>query len=186
VAVSPETITFRHLEESDLEMLAEWLRRPHVAEWWAPDEPRPSVAELRGDYIGNTDGTIAYIAYLGEEPIGFVQSYVVSGSGGGWWEEVTDPGVRGIDQFLADGSRLGQGLGSRMVRAFARRLLAQPGVTRIQTDPDPANRRAVRCYEKAGFTAIREIVTPDGPALLMWMDPAQLSRRAERPLGVTT
>ena len=28
----------------------------------------------------------------------------------GWWEEETDPGVRGIDQSLANASQLGKGL----------------------------------------------------------------------------
>jgi aminoglycoside 6'-N-acetyltransferase len=35
------------------------------------------------------------------------------------------------------------------------------------TDPDPANARAVRAYEKAGFLRDRIVHTPDGPALLM-------------------
>ena len=33
---------------------------------------------------------------LNGEPIGYAQSYVALGSGDGWWEEETDPGVRGI------------------------------------------------------------------------------------------
>jgi aminoglycoside 6'-N-acetyltransferase len=35
------------------------------------------------------------------------------------------------------------------------------------TDPDPANSRAVRAYEKSGFEKIRLVDTPDGSALLM-------------------
>ena len=166
-----QAITFRRLEEADLAMLAEWLLRPHVREWWRPpDEPARAVEELREHYILNDDGTRAFIACLREEPVGFVQAYVAMGSGGGWWEDETDPGVRGIDQFLAHGDRLGQGIGTRMVRAFTQKLLAEPGVTRIQTDPDPTNKRAIRCYEKAGFRAVRTIETPDGPALYMVQD----------------
>ncbi len=91
---------------------------------------------------------------------------------GGWWEDETDPGVRGIDQFLADGARLGQGLGTRMVSAFVRRLFEDREVTRVQTDPDPHNARAIRCYEKVGFRALREVATPAGRALLMVVDRA--------------
>ena len=107
------------------------------------------------------------IALIGDEPIGFVQSYVVKGCGDGWWEDETDPGAVGIDQFLCDGRRLGQGLGTKMVRAFVEKILAEPGVTKVQTDPSPANARAIRCYEKAGFRRLATVTTLDGPALLM-------------------
>jgi aminoglycoside 6'-N-acetyltransferase-1b len=46
-------------------------------------------------------------------------------------------------------------------------LFDDPRVTKVQTDPAPANLRAIRCYEKAGFRRVGEIVTPDGPALYM-------------------
>jgi len=47
--------------------------------------------------------------------------------------------------------------------------LAQ-GAPRIVTDPDPANARAIRAYEKAGFRKMGMVDTPDGPALLMARD----------------
>jgi aminoglycoside 6'-N-acetyltransferase len=40
----------------------------------------------------------------------------------------------------------------------------------VVTDPDPANARAVRAYEKAGFEKARLVDTPDGRALLMVHD----------------
>ena len=58
----------------------------------------------------------------------------------------------GIDLFLADAGRLNQGLGTEMVRQFVARLFEDPRVTRVQTDPSPDNPRAIRCYEKAGFS----------------------------------
>ena len=85
------------------------------------------------------------------KPIGYAQSYVALGSGDGWWEEETDPGVRGIDQSLANASTTGQRLGSKLVRALVELLFNDPEVTKIQTDPSPSNLRAIRCYEKAGF-----------------------------------
>ena len=157
---------FVPLVEEHLAILHEWLRRPHVAQWWTPT---PSIAELRNDYLSQTadHGTRAYIALLGSEPLGFIQSYVVMGSGDGWWPNETDPGARGIDQFLAEGNRLGRGFGSRMVRSFVLCLFADPHVTVIQTDPHPSNHRAIRCYMRAGFNVIGPVTTPDGEALLM-------------------
>ena len=39
------------------------------------------------------------------------------------------------------------------------------------TDPEPANRRAIRAYAKAGFQSERLVDTPDGKALLMMRNP---------------
>jgi RimJ/RimL family protein N-acetyltransferase len=163
---------FSLVSEQDLAMLRDWLLRPHVAEWWGTAD---SIEVLREDYvqgIGAPNATRAYIALLASRPIGFIQSYVVRGSGGGWWEDEEDPGARGIDQFLANTEQLGQGIGSSMIRAFLDHLFSDSTVTVVQTDPDPKNERAIRCCTRAGFCRVREVVTPDGPALLM---------RCERP-----
>ena len=173
VATPTESVTFRVMREDDIALLHDWLQRPHVAEWWGRDHVAPSLSETRAKYLPRVlerQAVCPYIALLEERPIGWTQSYVALGIGGGWWEEETDPGVRGIDQFLCDARTLGQGLGTRMVTAFVSLLFADPAVTRIQTDPDPENIRAIRCYEKSGFHAVRRLVTPDGPALLMAQD----------------
>ncbi|MEO8379375.1 MAG: GNAT family N-acetyltransferase [Acidobacteriota bacterium] len=164
------TITFRPLTRGDLPLLCEWLGRPHVVEWWGS---APSLAEVESEYGPLTEAgssTLGFIAFLEGRPMGFIQSYVVLGSGDGWWEGETDPGARGIDQFLADGAHLGRGLGSAMVRAFVQRLFLDPAVTRVQTDPSPENDRAIRSYSRAGFQPREVVETPDGPALLMFCE----------------
>lgn len=160
-------IEFLPLDENRVHLLASWLRRPHVAEWWGTAD---TAEALRDDYLvnpGDPPLVRGYIATLDGRPLGFIQSYVVKGAGGGWWEDETDPGARGIDQFLAEASDLGKGLGTLMVRTFVERLFADPAVTKVQTDPDPRNARAIRSYEKAGFRRLRVVDTPNGPALLM-------------------
>jgi RimJ/RimL family protein N-acetyltransferase len=157
------------LSASDLPMLHEWLRRPHVAQWWPPPPSYAATVEEFREHLDPDHSTRGYVALYQGQPAGFIQSYHVLGAGDGWWEDETDPGARGIDQFLANEDQLGRGLGSAMVVAFVDRLFADPGVTRVQTDPSPDNRRAIRAYEKAGFRLERELTTPDGPALLMTM-----------------
>src|SRR5690606_12070893 len=88
-------------------------------------------------------------------------------AGDGWWADETDPGVRGIDQSIADPDLLNKGLGTILVRTLVERLFRDPLVSKIQTDPAPTNLRAIRCYQKAGFRIVRNIVTPDGPAVYM-------------------
>lgn len=174
--------TFRRVTDADIAMLHQWISRPHVAAWWDSPVTLDDVADEYGE--ATCDPKVRpFIAHLGGEPVGFIQVYGVLGAGDGWWPDETDPGARGIDQFLADGTRLDRGLGTAMVRAFVAQIFADPAVTRVQVDPQPLNARAIRCYEKAGFRRLGEIRTPDGAALLMvceradWPGPAdQLCR----------
>ncbi len=163
--------SFRQMQYTDIPLFLEWSSRPHVSEWWGDPPPLPEIETWCGPAAG--DGPeVRYLALLnGAEPVGFIQTYsAVEGHGDGWWLEEHDPGVRGIDLFLANVEQLDRGLGTAMIRAFVARLFGDPSVTRIQCDPAPLNHRAIRCYEKAGFRAVGEVMTPDGPALLMYCD----------------
>jgi AacA4 family aminoglycoside N(6')-acetyltransferase len=166
-------VTLRPLEEQDLPMLFDWLNRPHIVEWWGGESERPTLAQVYATYMPNVlakENVTPYIAMLGSDPIGYAQSYIAKGSGDGWWEDETDPGVRGIDQSIALAELLGKGLGTKLVQALVEILFQDPSVTKIQTDPAPTNLRAIRCYQKAGFHRVRDIITPDGPAVYMLRD----------------
>jgi AacA4 family aminoglycoside N(6')-acetyltransferase len=161
------------MTEQDLPLLHDWLQQPHIVEWWGGEAQRPTLAQTRERYLPSAlaaERVTPYIAMQGDAPIGYAQSYVALGAGDGWWEEETDPGVRGIDQSLGRPELLGRGLGTQLVTALVERLFADAAVSRVQTDPSPANLRAIRCYEKAGFRRLRTIVTPDGTAEYMVRD----------------
>ena len=163
-------VTLRLMTEHDLPMLHDWLIRPHIVEWWGGEEERPTFDEVVEHYLPRVlaeESVTQYIAMLGEEAFGYAQSYVALGSGDGWWEDETDPGVRGIDQCLANHTQLNKGLGTRLVQALVELLFSDPTVAKLQTDPSPNNHRASRCYEKAGFVQQKVITTPDGPAVYM-------------------
>lgn len=162
------SISLRLMTEQDLPMLHVWLNRPHIVEWWGGE--RPSLEEVRAHYLPRVlldEQVTPYIGMIDNKPFAYAQSYVALGAGDGWWEDETDPGVRGIDQSIADPELLGLGLGTKLVRSLVDLLFTDPRVTKIQTDPNPSNLRAIRCYEKAGFRKVKNIVTPDGPAVYM-------------------
>ena len=173
---SGEAIVFRALAEADLPLLREWLSRPHVSEWW---HPTPTLEQVPGDFLpllappgvlplDAPSGVQQYLACEADEPVAFAQAYrVMAHQAQGWWPGESDPHALGIDQFIGPPDRLGQGLGTRVVRALVAFLFADPRVTSIQADPDPANARAIACYRKAGFREVGRVETPDGPALLM-------------------
>lgn len=168
--------TFRLLTLEDLPLLHEWLNRPHVHEWW---EENVTWDYVRESFTGDIANPMIepMLACLDGEPVGYVQVYRVLGADPQWWQSETDPGARGIDQFLANAAQLNQGLGSRMVREFVASIFADPAVTKVQTDPSPRNGRAIRAYEKAGFRRVGEVQTPDGPALLMLIERAEHGAR---------
>ena len=154
---------FRPMSAADLPLIRRWLGEPHVRAWW--HDPAEQFELVSGD-LGHPD-MAQFIVISGSRPFAYLQCYNLSAWDAGFGPQ--PDGTRGLDQFIGEPDMVGRGHGSTFIRAFADRLLAA-GTPRVVTDPDPANARAIRCYEKAGFRRDREVDTPDGRALLMLRD----------------
>jgi aminoglycoside 6'-N-acetyltransferase len=158
---------FRPVTAGDLPMLAGWLNAGHVRRWW-PD-PAKQLAEIEAALAD--PAVDPFIVSFDGAPLAYLQSYAVHSD---WAREPyrdQPAGTRGIDQFIGEAGMTGLGHGARFVAAICAELLAA-GAPRVVTDPDPATRRAVRAYEKAGFSVLGERLTADGPVLLMARDRA--------------
>ena len=161
---------FRAMSSADLPMVRAWLMQAHVRQWWGdPAEQFGLVSEDLGEPAMDQ-----FIVATAGRPFAYLQCYWQMR----WAEENglgTHPeGTRGIDQFIGEPDMLDCGHGSGLIRQFSEGLLAS-GTSRMITDPDPANARAVRAYEKAGFRRDCEVDTPDGRALLMIRDNPDLA-----------
>jgi aminoglycoside 6'-N-acetyltransferase len=108
------------------------------------------------------------IVELDGRPIAYIQSYDPHLEDDHPYQDQPF-GTLGIDVSIGPPEVVGLGHGSRIVAAFAE-LLFEEGCPRVIIDPDPANRRAIRAYEKAGFTAFGERTSKFGPALMMARD----------------
>jgi len=131
-------IDFRPLTDADFPLLLEWLGRPHVREWW--DDGDDTLAKVAAHYSRDQNDTKRFVAELHGEPIGYFQ-----------YSRLSETDV-GTDQFLADVRRLSKGLGTTCLRAFLKLIAVREQCLRISVDPHPSNHRAIRCYEKCGFT----------------------------------
>jgi aminoglycoside 6'-N-acetyltransferase len=141
----------------DLPMVRAWLAEPEVARWWGdPDELEEGLADAH---------TRLWIVAHGGEPFAYLQDYEPHAWPGHHFAFLP-PGSRGIDQFIGVPAMLGRGHGSAFVRAHVERLFAE-GAPAVGVDPDPSNARAIRAYEKAGFTRGQERDTDWGYCLLM-------------------
>jgi aminoglycoside 6'-N-acetyltransferase len=155
---------FRRMSSADLPLIRRWLATPEVVRWWG--DPSEQYALVSGD-LDHPDMD-QFIVTLDDRPFGYIQSYPLSTWNQGFGAQPI--ATRGIDQFIGEPEMIGRGHGSSFIRQFADTLLRN-GTPRIVTDPDPANIRAVRAYEKAGFREERMVDTPDGRSLLMVSDP---------------
>ncbi|TAL58643.1 MAG: GNAT family N-acetyltransferase [Legionella sp.] len=158
-------ISFKPLEENDLALICCWLDKPHVKEWWNDGLTHDEIKEKYGNRIGDTI-VVPFIVYLDDHPIGFIQYYHADKVGDGWWpDEIA--GTMGIDQFIGEEAYINRGYGTQMIQEFIKMLLQNPDIKKIITDVDHNNSRAIHCYKKVGFQLVKELMTPDGLALLM-------------------
>jgi aminoglycoside 6'-N-acetyltransferase len=153
--------TFRRMTEADLPLLRQWLQTPDAAAWWGEleDEMQNLAADL------HEPGMRLWIVSLDDMPFAFLQDYDPHS----WdWHPFNDlpPGTRGIDQTIGIPEMLGRGHGSAFIAQHVQRLFDE-GAPVVCTDPDPQNARAIRAYEKAGFTRFETRNTEWGDCLLM-------------------
>ena len=159
----PPVYQFRPMSTADLPLVRSWLATPHVAQWWgdAAEQFKLVSEDLEHPAMDQ------FIVLNGARPFGYLQCYDPAA-----WDQPFGPqpsGTRGIDQFIGEPDMVDRGHGSAFIRTFIDGLMAA-GMPRMLTDPAPANTRAIRAYEKAGFCADRVVDTPDGRALLMVRD----------------
>jgi aminoglycoside 6'-N-acetyltransferase len=143
------SIDFRPLAAEDLPLVDDWLRRPHVERWWYPDET--TIPETL-DAIEGRDPSDHYLILLDDRPVGMIQTYLVSDYPE--WDEIlhVGAGVAGVDLFIGEEERIGQGLGVEILRAFVRDIVfARPKTHACVAGVEPGNTRSLRAFEKAGF-----------------------------------
>ncbi len=157
----PCPYAFRVMSEDDLPLVGGWLAMPHVVEWWPAGAKQ--LERIRA-HIGDPAIDV-FIVTADDRPIGYLQCYDPAAEADHPFRD-QPAGTRGIDQFTGEHDMIERGHGPALTRAFVAKLFAA-GTPRVITDPDPANRRAVRAYEKAGFRAERLVETPWGRTLLM-------------------
>jgi aminoglycoside 6'-N-acetyltransferase len=154
---------FEPMTADDLPLIKRWLNMPHVSEWWDGDDEFELVS---GDL--NHPDMAQFIVACDEQQFAYLQCYNLSAWNTGFGSH--PQGTRGLDQFIGEANMLDRGHGSAFIREFTEQLFAQ-GTPRVVIDPDPANTRAIRAFEKAGFHRSNIVDTPDGPALLMVRNP---------------
>jgi aminoglycoside 6'-N-acetyltransferase len=167
---------FRPLERSDLDLLADWLGRPHVSPWWREPSDLAAVEAAYGPMIDGSDPTEGFIAVREGQPLAFLQRYrfddnpewqgvvaeaLAEGAdgarGGGGGDDAGGGGHEigpsaGIDYLIGDQTMTGRGLGRQMIAAFVDLTWRRyPDITAVIVAVDQANQASWRALAGADF-----------------------------------
>ena len=128
------------------------------------------------DMMEGRDTTRPFIFSVDGEPTGYIQYWFIGHHQNETWirdhpwlAELPSDAI-GVDLSIGEPDMLSLGIGSTVLRAFTERL-ASEGHHTIIIDPDPANARAVRAYEKAGFRAVERLLGRTSDVLIMQYEP---------------
>ena len=153
-------ISFRPIAFSDVPNLVRWQRDPDVEIWWGDKDKtdedlfekwRTRAEQTGTDYDLNTD---RYIIVVDGHDIGHIQGYELRHYTD-HQNEVGLPNAGGVDLFIGESEWRNRGVGTLVLRQFIEeKIFSIPGVEICTIDPDPKNKRAIRSYEKVGFTYV--------------------------------
>ncbi len=185
-------IIFRPLAESHFPLLLKWLEASHVKAWWPADPSVPItdgdleakwspelIQAKYGDYVkgykvenGIAKTIKAYIIYVDNVPIGYIQSYNA-------YDFLRSAPLAGLpaslaafDVLIGEENYLKQGVGSQAIAQFFKEY--GTAYTHVFADPDNTNLAAIKAYQKVGFKkSTKQPVTGE-----VWMILEQISRPA--------
>jgi aminoglycoside 6'-N-acetyltransferase len=164
-------ISIRKMMEEDLSLMGRWLSTEEVYEFYSNNGKPMSFEEVEDKYLPRIKGSgtvVPYIFQYGEHPSGYLQMYPISPDERKAWGYPEGTTVWGMDCFIGEPSLFNKGLGTRMVDLFTDHIIQEANPDYIVLDPSIKNKRAIRCYEKAGF--IHKLTLKKGLFLLMELD----------------
>lgn len=162
-------ITFIKLTESHFSLLLKWLNTPHVKTWWDQDVKwtEELIKKKYGSYVlgfkienGFKKPMQAYIICKDEVPVGYIQLYNAYDFPRSKPLEELPSKLAAFDIFIGEENALKQGIGIKAMNVFFENHL-NVSYTHIFADPNIKNIAAIRTYEKAGFTKIKEQLDTD-------------------------
>lgn len=179
VVVSSNDLVVRRMQDddNDYSLMVAWRNSPHVRRWWDPDLPAATLESIRDEYRGDTTpdaASTACIVELAGQTVGFIQFYRWSSYAEAAREVGIpfDPAAFSLDVFIGDENLVHKGLGTRVVTLLSDYLINELNASSVSLTTDLANGAARRCYEKAGFKKIKQVLDTDtyrGARVKSWL-----------------
>ncbi len=163
-------LVFLPLQESHFSLLLKWLEAPHVKAWWDQDVHwTPELIKNKYKNYGKGFKRLDFQGYLIEKPIhafiicregreiGYIQYYNAYDfpREQGYEIESLPENMAALDVFIGEKDRTSRGLGPLVIKTFLLEHVFKY-FDAVFVDPDTANIKAIRAYEKAGFKKVKE------------------------------
>lgn len=148
------------MTDNDLHVMTTWLQTKEILEFYG-DIHSPFTHEQVRDKYGprvRGEGVVSpFIVELDNTPIGYMQQYPIQADEQKAYGHSTLQVIYGIDQFIGDPTLFSKGIGTKMVLQFIELIQQTTDADLIIMDPEISNTRAIRCYEKCGFSKVKTI-----------------------------
>jgi RimJ/RimL family protein N-acetyltransferase len=152
-------IEFKPFQYEHLPLWEKWVHLPHVKKVWFI-EGYETIDYIHQKIKGN-GYDYPFVIFIDHCPIGYIvccdlYAYctLCPNPKGIFTKE--EPGTFCMDLFIAEVDYLNKGYGTQVVTAFIKYIFDHFPAQMILIDPAVTNKRAIRCYEKAGFKFIKE------------------------------
>jgi aminoglycoside 6'-N-acetyltransferase len=140
-------VRVRSATVDDIPMLRRWDKDPDVSAAGGDDDDFDWEYEVPRDVpwrellVAEADGV----------PVGFMQLIDAAEEETHYWGDV-ERGPWAIDIWIGEPEYRSRGVGAEMMRQALDRCFARSGVEHVLIDPLRRNERAIRFYERIGFT----------------------------------
>ncbi len=146
VKIKNGKLTIRPLVNDDAFYLLKWLSNPSVLEFYEGRDQPFTLEQVMETYFLEEEGLLRYIFTYEDQPIGYIQTYTVE-------DEMAK--TFGMDQFIGETDYWNKGIGTILIHTMVNYLVNSMSAERIIMDPHTSNKRALRCYEKCGFSKVK-------------------------------
>ena len=159
---SDDNITINEDTMEDYTAMRNWFLEPELQKWVWCDEvgELPSlerIIEKYGSRVKNPTDVFPYFILRDNEPIGFIQYYI------------HDEKTIGLDMWIGILKERNSGYGTMALKQMVDIIHKKyPDVKELFIDPEVDNIRAIKCYQKAGFQNMGEIIDEEGDKCLLY------------------
>lgn len=160
------SVGVRKMEDStnDYNLMVNWLSNPMVKEYYGGLNNAVDLESIMKKYrprVLSESPVVACIIEIQGEPEGYIQYYPIkSDEDYDLKNKITidfSKNNYGIDLFIYDEKNRNNGFGTIIIQLLLTYLFEQKNADEVFIDPQTWNHRAIRCYEKSGFTPIKVI-----------------------------